>query len=65
MLKREVMSDLHRYMSLSVFPLGSEGKGRVQTQTAHHRPEPDGRAHPAGPGEEAQPRVPETLHLRG
>lgn len=45
------------------FPLGSEGEGRVQTQAAHHRPEPDGRSHPAGPGEEAQPGVPEALHL--
>lgn len=52
---------------LSLKPVSpcSQGEGRVQTEAAHHRPEPVGRAHPAGPGEEAQPGVPQTLHLRG
>lgn len=59
------MTDRNWYIKINVFffPLGSEGEGRVQTQAAHHRPEPDGRSHPAGPGEEAQPGVPEALHL--
>ena len=43
----------------------SEGEGRGQTAAAHHRPEPAGRAHPPDPGEEAERRVAQTLHLGG
>ena len=48
---------------MSVFPLDSEGERGSKTPAAHHRPEPDGRSHPAGPGEEAQPRITQAAAL--
>lgn len=58
-------SQVELSLDFSLTLICSEGEGRAQTEAAHDWPESDGGAHPADAGQEAQPRIAETLHLRG